>query len=103
MGKRLLLIYALISVTVFIHPLYSAEIPSGREIKGEVIEKGKGIVTIRIDYPQFCKGIRTFSVAEGTPIPSKGLKIKASFEKKGTCDEESPVINKIEVVRDEEN
>ena len=81
----------------------SKEIPSGKEIKGEIVEKGEQFVKVKVDHPPFCKGYRTFSVVKAIKIPPKGSKIKAHFEKNGTCDEESPVINKIEVLSDEKD
>ncbi len=97
MTRKIVLATILITTAI----LAREPIPSGEFVIGEVLEKDKSSVKIEVKEPRYCEGTVTYLVKEGIEVPPKGTKIIAHFAKGYFCDDEQPVIERIEVFRDE--
>ena len=102
MLQRLLIISTLTLIS-FTSSMFSKDLPSGDYVKGKVLEKGKSFVLIKVSDPPFCTGIHKYLVREGIVIPPIGTIVRAQFAKGNYCDDEEPVIEKIEGVKDEKD
>jgi len=81
----------------------SKDIPSGDYVIGTILKKSEPYITIKVTYPPFCSGDRIFRIKDEMPGFPVGVKVKAYFTEDSFCDDEDPVIKKIEVIKDEES
>jgi len=100
MIRKVLVLYSVI--LLLITTILAREpIPSGEFVIGKVLEKENSSVKIHVKEPKYCEGTVTYIVKKGLEVPPKGTIIKAYFVKGFLCDDEQPIINKIEVFRNE--